>query len=213
MAVDATVVDVVEPSEAPEPKESKDNPWSALDALNEREQRFVRAALQGKEWRDCGHAADVTTELGVIRMLGRPHVRHALEQLAPLVAALDAKRAARILRPYIMSKATNTALTASDAQSTQAIKELLQIDDRVSASLADVLGAIERRLSARVINAEVVKVPELPESTGDRESAGTRAIGIETVPAPPSSQASRPDAPAGTARGRGRGRGPKKPPA
>lgn len=171
----------------PETPEASDNPWSLLDALNDREGRFVRAALQGKEWMECAAYADVTTELGVIRMLGRPHVRQALTKLAPLASALDSKRGAKIMLPYTAESLVGTLGNGSDAQRIAAAKEIVALsgivqgrNDRIAAGLMDVLGAVERRLSARTVDAEVVKVPELPAPVSDSESP--TPIGIATIP-------------------------------
>ncbi len=190
--------------------------WAALEPLDDRERRFVLAAIDGKEWQECAKVAGWLSEVQIVRVLARPRVRQAIESIAPLLAAIEPKRATRMLRPYVMVKLASTAFTASDAQSTQAIKEILAVDgiaakgDRAAASLMDILASVERRISARTVDAEVVKVPELPASAGDSESR--QAIGIATIPsdADAASGAGSGDASGAVVRrGRRRGRKPR----
>ena len=185
-----------------------DEAWRVLDTLTEPERRFVNAAIGGKDWPDCAEAGGWTTVESVARVLGRPRVRAAIETLAPLIGALDPKRATKLLRPYMLAKLTETAFHASEAQSTQAIKELVAIDgiaskgDKAAASLMDILASVERRISARTVTAEVVKMPELPASAADRESR--QAIGIASIPGEASDGAAPADAADGPAKRRGR---------
>lgn len=167
--------------------ESIDDAWSVLEPLTERERAFVLAAVQGKSWSECGDACDITTDWGLVRMLGRVRVRQALSTLAPLVMALDAKRGALLMMPSAARRLAGTLDDGTDAQALQAIKETFAAagittrqTDRLTAGLMDVLQAAERRLSARTVDAEVVKTPELPAPVSDSESP--TPIGIATIP-------------------------------
>ncbi len=209
-AVDDLAVDGIEGDD------SSDALSEAFAPLTNGERRFVNAAVSGKDWKECADAAGITTNAGIARMLGRVRVRTALEIAAPLLGSIDPRLATKLLRPYMFSKLTETAFHAGEAQSTQAIKELIAIDgiaakgDRAAASLMDILASVERRISARTVDAEVVKVPELPASAGDSESR--QAIGIATIPgdADAASGASSGDASGAVGRrGRRRGRKPR----
>jgi hypothetical protein len=132
-------------------------------------------------------------------MLGRPRVRKALETIAPLYIPIDPKRVARILSGYWGEKLIRTAIDGSDAQSTTAAKELVSLAglgatsrvEHIHASLADVLGLLDRRASDERALPSAPKRLELPAPATDTESDAPVTLDAIWDPVP-SSPASRP---------------------
>jgi hypothetical protein len=213
MSEAAITVPIPGTMDAPEADEA----WTILDTLTEPERRFVNAAIRGKDLTECAEAGGWRTEEAVARVLGRPRVKAAIERLAPLLAANDPKRAARLLLPYWVDKLYKTASQGSDAQSTGAIKELIALAgvnstrvEHLHASLADVVAAIEaRQKSAKLLpprQVTTVAAREIPPEDTDTESVATSDAAIwggdhsaaqpvhdaEPVPAPAAKRGGKP---------------------
>jgi hypothetical protein len=185
MSEAAITVPIPGTMDAPEADEA----WTILDTLTEPERRFVNAAIRGKDLTECAEAGGWRTEEAVARVLGRPRVKAAIERLAPLLAANDPKRAARLLLPYWVDKLYKTASQGSDAQSTGAIKELIALAgvnstrvEHLHASLADVVAAIEaRQKSAKALpphQVTTVQAREITPEDTDTESVATSDAAI-----------------------------------
>jgi hypothetical protein len=166
-----------EPESLPVGEEPDTGDWAIMDTLTPRERRFVRRVLLGQELREAAAYAGWNTDDGVIRLLGRPSIRGALKTLAPLAMALDPKRGARLLVPYYAKRLADTAIDGSDAQATTAAKELSSLAgvgtakvEHIHASLADVLGLLDRRASDERSLPPEPKHLELPAASTDTES-------------------------------------------
>jgi hypothetical protein len=178
-----------EPVTDPVRSPTNDDDWSVMDTLTDRERIFVRHVLLGKEPSEAAQMAGWSGEDGAARLFGRASVKAALEQLAPLFAPVDAKRASRILMPYWFRRIYATAATGSDAQSTGAAKELATMAgvnstrvEHLHASLADVVAAIEaRQKSAKALPSRqvtTVQAREITPEDTDTESVATSDAAI-----------------------------------
>lgn len=215
----------VDRSSPPSEPHAAGDEWAVLGKLSERERTFVRHALYGKDLGECAKLAGWTGEDGPARLLGRPNVREALEQLAPLFLPVDPRRVARLLSAYWGKKLIDTALRGSDAQSTAAIKELEQLAglntskvEHLHASLADILTAIEQRRQLggkepgpqpkQLVESTAVEVPSSDaESVGSLDSIWDRGLSGVSPTALDSPPAAKKE---GT--GKRRGRRPRKAP-
>jgi hypothetical protein len=176
--------------------------WSAFDTLNEPERRFVRRALLTGNYSEAAEHGGWTGEDAPARVLGRPRVRAALLRLAPLFMADDPKRIARLMLPFWGGKLLDTAINGSDAQATTAAKELSSLAgitsskvEHIHASLADVLGLLDRRASDERALPPEPKRLELPGPATDTESDAPVTLDAIWDPVP-SSPASKPGKPA-----------------
>jgi hypothetical protein len=179
-----------EPGESPRDR----GLWEVLTECTDRERAFVLRALRGEDLAVAAEYAGWGQEDGVPKLLGRPRVRKALETLAPLYIPIDPKRVARLMSAYWGEKLLQTAIGGSDAQATTAAKELVSLAglgatsrvEHVHASLADVLGLLDRRVSAEPGLAPAPKRLELPAPSTDTESVTLDAIWDPVLPSPAS---------------------------
>jgi hypothetical protein len=165
--------------------------WALVDELPEMEREFVIGILKGRSVEESAERAGWRTELGLVRALGRPRVKAALEQLAPLV--MEPKEAARLLARYWMARLVATASTGSDAQAISAVKELSSLagynvsrSEVLHATLGDALRALDGRNpptqkalpQATIVDAEVCE----PEPTDSQSVQRKRRLGTRLPP-------------------------------
>jgi hypothetical protein len=199
MSAQADIADDIG-SDAPDVPEdvASNGAWSVLDKLSIRERRFVIRALRGQDLREAAEYAGSGGDDGAPKLLGRPRVKEALTTLAPLYIPIDPKRVARLLSAYWGEKLIGTAIGGSDAQATTAAKELVSLAglgatsrvEHVHASLADVLGLLDRRASDERSLPPEPKRLELPAPATDTESDAPVTLDAiwDPVPSSPASK-------------------------
>jgi hypothetical protein len=192
------LADPVQPEPAPEGESAeKDEAWAVLGTLKAEEKRFVLGVMRGETFEIAAQEAGWRDPLSVPRVLGRPRVRFALEQLAPL---LEPKEATRILARYLVKGAIEQISSdPSAAASGHARRDLLALGghtavsrvEHLHASASDVIAAIEerkRQLDRKRTDVALPALPAAPEArlgsgayveaevidAGDRESVASR---------------------------------------
>jgi hypothetical protein len=126
----------------------------AFRDLDRAESAFITAYLGGGSADDSARHAGWTGRACGAKVLGRPAVKLAIQRVAPY---LEPKRGARLVAPYILARLCEIALTGGDSQAIHASRDLLNLaglgpvsrSESVTASLGDVLAALERRRDDR----------------------------------------------------------------
>jgi hypothetical protein len=133
-----------------------------VSTLDQREQAFLDGLIEGLDADSAANAAGWKGRLPGAKVLGRPRIRQAIQVVAPY---LPVKVGARLIAPYVLERLTGIALQGSDAQSLHAARDLLNLaglgpvsrSESVTASLSDVLAALDRRRTNEPI--EVAAAP------------------------------------------------------
>lgn len=165
--------------------EALENPWQSIEKLEGDARVFVLRYLETASLEEAIESARGRTTRSVVKMLGDPLVRAAIESCAPLVG--DSKKAAKLLAPYVLERLSRAALRGSDAQAITAGRDLLAIAGEgpsPGASKPVDLGALVRELGRARDRARMAE--EWPNGRG--ASRETIEVSRASPPALPDSE-------------------------
>lgn len=115
-----------------------------FSGLNQRERAFVVHLMRGEPHEIAAKFAGYRQRLASTDLLGRPHVREAVQRLAPLCPPAIA---VSMLRPYVLMALASRAVDPNARDGVSAARDLLALGD--ASAKPSAIAAWDQRQAAR----------------------------------------------------------------